>query len=191
MKSLFDPCRGYRQSISLLAGGVLPEPERDEIKNHLAACADCRKYYAEIKAVTTPLANWVGDFAHLQPNQAARNRWASAIQAAGRTEPVCRPSPAMAVREWWREVIWPYRRIWGGLAAVWVVILAGNLSLRDHSQTLAVKSSPSSQEMIMAFNDRQKILAELLADHSGPRDAERQKLFLPKPRTERVTILTV
>jgi hypothetical protein len=37
---------------------------------------------------------------------------------------------------------------------------------------------------MMAFKDRQIILAELLADHSAPPEADRPKLFLPKPRTE-------
>jgi anti-sigma factor RsiW len=189
MKWSFDPCKRYRQDISLLASGVLTELERNEISNHLAACVDCRKYYEEIRAVTVPLANWEGSFADVYPTTAAQNRWARAIQAAGRPEPVRRVTPAAPLREWLRDVIWPCRRIWAGLAAVWLMILAGNLSLHEHPQAVMAKSSRVSQEMIMAIKDRQNILAELLADHSLPRDADRQKFFLPKPRTERVIIL--
>ncbi len=191
MKTFFNSCRRYRQDICLLAGGALPEPETDQIKSHLAECAACRKYLAEISSVTGPLANWAGDFAHIQPTLAARSRWTSAILAAGRAEPVRRLTPAMAFRGWYLNVIWPYRRIWAGLAAVWMVILAGNLSLHDHAPTSMAKSTPTTQEMIMAFKDRQKILAELLPDYSVPHDAERQKNFWPKPRTERMSILTV
>jgi anti-sigma factor RsiW len=190
MKRLFNPCCRYRQNLCLLAGGVLPGPESAQIKNHLAACTDCRKYYEEIKTVAMPLTNWAGNFAHLQPGPTVQNRWARAIQAAGKPEPARRVTPAMAFREWWQDVIWPCRRLWTGLAAVWVVIFAGNFSLHDHSQTIAMKSSPPSQAMIASFKDQQKVLAELLADYSTPRAAERQKFFSPKPRTENETILT-
>lgn len=190
MNSLFSPCRNYRQSLALLASGVLPEAERDELESHLAACADCRKYFAEIKTVTGPLAKWAKDYSQIEPDQAARNRWTRAIQAASRTQPVRRHTPATAFREWAQDVIWPYRRVWAGLAAAWVMILAGNLSLHDHPQTFTAKASAPSQEMIMAFKDRQDILAELLADHSAPREAQRPKSLLPKPRTENVRIMT-
>jgi hypothetical protein len=89
----------------------------------------------------------------------------------------------------WQELIWPCRRIWTGLAAVWVVIFMANVSLRERMPATA-KSGPSS-EMMMTLKDQQKILAELLTDHSVPRDAERQKIFSPKPRTERREMVTV
>jgi hypothetical protein len=191
MKKLFNSCGRYRQDICLLASNALTGPQSDEIKNHLAACPDCRDYYKEIMALTTPLGNWEQDFAQLQPTEAARNRWAKAIQAAGRPEPVQPHAPAAAWHEWWQDVIWPCRRVWAGLAVVWMLILAGNMSLRDPSQTRWAKSSPSSQAMVMALKDRQSALAELLADHSGPHEADRQKFFLPKPRSERVRVFTI
>ncbi|MGO9478040.1 MAG: hypothetical protein ACLQAH_02295 [Limisphaerales bacterium] len=86
------------------------------------------------------------------------------------------------------ELIWPCRRIWTGLAAAWILILAANVSLREQSPAL-LKSGPSA-EMMMTLKDQQKILAELLTDHSLPRDADRQKIFLPKPRTEGMEVLT-
>ena len=188
MKRFFNPCGRYRQSIWLLASGALPELEKDQIKNHLAVCADCREYCEEVKTVTVPLANWAETFSHLQPGQSVQARWARAVQAAGRPEPVRRLTLVLAFGEWWRDVIWPCRRVWAGLAAVWVVILAGNFSLHEPSQTLAVKSSP--QEMITFFKDQQKFLAELLTDHAVPREAERPKFFSPKPRTESTEVMT-
>jgi anti-sigma factor RsiW len=233
MKWFFNPCRHYRQSISLLAGGALPESERDAIKKHLTACADCRKYYEDLTAVSQTLANWADNFASLEPTAAAKTRWAQAIQAAGgarrsaraanSTSPDGRPGfgvrghvraleladmsasrkaatcprtpkesggahgaarPTWAFREWWRDVVWPCRRVWAGLAAVWVLILAGNVALREPSSAFAAKSAPAAREMIMAFKDQQMILSELLADHAAPREAEPQKVFSPKPRTK-------
>lgn len=182
MKRFFDPCRQQRQNIALLAAGALPEAEKGQIEKHLAACADCRKYFEEIKAVTTPLANWADDLAQFQPSQFARTRWSKAILAAGRPEPIHRFTPAAAVCKWWREVIWSHRRVWAGLAAIWVMIFVGNLSLPGHGQSLAGRSSP--QEMITAFKNQQRILAELLTDHSVPQEAEPPKVILPGPRTE-------
>ena len=190
MKRFFNSCGRYRRGICLLAGGSLPKPEKEQIENHLAGCADCRKFYKEIESVTVPLTNWEGDFTHLQTGRVVQNRWARAVQAASRPEPVRCLTLGMVFREWWRDVIRPRRHFWAGLAVVWAVILAGNFSLHDHSQTRAAQSSPPLQEMVTSFKEQQKILAELLADHSAPRDAARQKFFPPGPRTESVTILT-
>jgi len=188
MKWFSDPCRCHRRNLSLLAAGALSDGEKGAVEKHLTACADCRKYFVEVKAVTVPLANLAGIVPQLQPSQSAQARWSRAIRTDGRREPVRRLTPAMAFHEWWQDVIWARRRVWAGLAAVWVIILMGNLSLPNHAQTLAGKSS--SQEMVTAFKDRQKILAELMASHSSPSEAEPQQIFLPKPRTEGMMILT-
>jgi hypothetical protein len=87
----------------------------------------------------------------------------------------------------WCELIFPCRRIWTGLAAIWLLILAVNFSLRDPSQTAMTKAL--APEM-MSFNEQQKLLNELLADRSLPMDIERPKVFLPKPRTETAEFLT-
>jgi hypothetical protein len=117
-------------------------------------------------------------------------RWAKAVEAAAGPAPVRRLTPIMAICEWWHDVIWPCRRIWAGLAAVWVVILAVNLSMRDNSQTMAMKSSPPSPEMIMAFQQQERLLAELIGPNET-RNAEPPKLSLPQPRSQRrIELLT-
>ena len=189
MRWFLNRCERHRRSICLLASGALRGPESDAIESHLAACVDCRKYYRELKAMTAPLTNWEGNFIHLQPGENTRNRWAEAIQAASGPEPVCRVAPAEAILEWCHDMIWPCRRLWAGLATVWVVIFLANLSLHER-MPIGAKSGASS-EMTMTLKDQQKILAELLTDHSAPTDADRQRIFLPKPRTERVELLTV
>ena len=95
---------------------------------------------------------------------------------------------ANTIRLLFLELIWPCRRIWAGLVSVWILILAANVSLREHSPAIII-TGPSS-EMMMTLKDQQKILAELLTDYSVTRDADRQKIFLPKPRTEGLEILT-
>jgi hypothetical protein len=89
----------------------------------------------------------------------------------------------------WQELIWPCRRIWTGLAAVWILIFIVNFSQRDGSQAMMAKSAPTA-EMMMTFRDQQKLLNELLADRSSPLDAERPRIYSPKPRTETTEFLT-
>jgi hypothetical protein len=89
----------------------------------------------------------------------------------------------------WRELVFPCRRIWTGLAAVWFLLFIVNFSQRDGSQTMMAKSAPTA-EMMMTFRDQQKLLNELLADRSPPMDAGRPRIFSPKPRTETTELLT-
>jgi hypothetical protein len=83
----------------------------------------------------------------------------------------------------WLELIWPSRRIWTGLAAVWILILVVNFSQRDNSQMMAMKSSPSL-EMILAFRQQERLLAELIGPNET-HDAEPPKIFSPRPSSER------
>jgi hypothetical protein len=85
--------------------------------------------------------------------------------------------------KFWQELIFPCRRIWTGLAAVWILLCVVNFSQRGNSQTLPAKSSPP-MALATTFRDQQKLLSELLADRSLPLVAERPRIFTPKPRTE-------
>ena len=86
-------------------------------------------------------------------------------------------------------LLWPHPKAWAGLAAIWILILAVNFSMRDQSQVLAEKSSPPSPEVIVELRQQQRLLAELI----GPRDtgdADRSKPLVPQPRSERVELMT-
>jgi len=84
----------------------------------------------------------------------------------------------------WLELIWPCRRIWTGLAAVWILIIAVNLSQRDPAEMMARKSPPPSPEMILTFRQQEMLLAELIGPNE-PRIAEPPKTFSPRPSSER------
>ncbi len=178
------PPSGGSGNITLPSVNALPDGERAAIASHLAGCAECRRYYRELKALTGPLKNWEESFVHIQPSQDVRRRWAAAIHAAAQPEPVRRLTPAMAFCEWWRDVIWPCRRIWAGLAVVWLLILAGNFSLGDHASTFARKSSPPSPEAIQAWRQQQRLLAELIGSSETPATTP-SKPFIPRPGSER------
>jgi len=83
----------------------------------------------------------------------------------------------------WLELIWPCRRIWTGLAAVWILIFIFNFSQRDPSELTARKTPPPSPEMILTFRQQEKLLAELIGPNE-PQAAAPPKPFLPQPRSE-------
>jgi hypothetical protein len=85
-------------------------------------------------------------------------------------------------------LLWPHPAAWAGLAAVWILILAVNFSLRDKTPVMAEKTAPPSPEVIVELRQQRRMLAELI----GPRDirdADRSKSFVPQPRSERAEIL--
>ena len=96
---------------------------------------------------------------------------------------------ANAIRLSFLELIWPCRRIWTGLAAVWILIFIFNFSQRDPSELTARKTPPPSPEMILTFRQQEKLLAELIGPNE-PQAAAPPKPFLPQPRSEgRIEIL--
>jgi len=85
-------------------------------------------------------------------------------------------------------ILWPHPKAWAGLAAVWVVILAADFSVRDKSPVMAEKSAPPSPEVMVELKQQQRMLVELI----GLRDtraADRAKPLVPQPRSERAEIL--
>jgi hypothetical protein len=87
------------------------------------------------------------------------------------------------------ELILPCRRIWTGLAAVWILIFVVNVSQHDGSQAVATKSA--TMGMMTTFREEQKMLNELLATRSFAVDAEQPRIYLPKPRTEKFETIAV
>jgi hypothetical protein len=104
-------------------------------------------------------------------------------------------SPAAVVPTRWEQVsarlnawLWPHPKAWAGLAAVWAVILALNLSQREPAPVMAEKSAPPSPEMVTALRQQQQLLAEL-AGATEVRDADRPKAAGPQPRTQVARVL--
>ena len=87
----------------------------------------------------------------------------------------------------WRELIFPSRRAWAGLAAIWILILVVNLSQSDSSPAGKIAAAPA---MMMSFQDQQKMLNEIFADRSQPSEADRPKNLPAKPRTETIHTFT-
>jgi hypothetical protein len=85
-------------------------------------------------------------------------------------------------------LLWPHPKAWAGLAAVWILIFAVNFSMRDKTPIVAEKSAPTSREMVAELRQQNLLFAELIGPAEA-RVADRQKLFLPRPRSESAEIL--
>jgi len=92
--------------------------------------------------------------------------------------------PLRALFTLWRELIWPCRRTWAGLAAVWLVLLTLQLASRDPAEAAARTTPPPSPEVLMVLRQQQLLLAELV-ERSESRAAERPKTVAPRPRSQR------
>jgi hypothetical protein len=91
---------------------------------------------------------------------------------------------------WLAQIFWPSPAAWAGLAAVWLLILAVDFSIRDKTPVAAEKFAPQTAEVVMQLRQQQRLLAELM----GPRDtsdADRSKPLAPRPRSERAEFLAV
>ncbi len=88
----------------------------------------------------------------------------------------------------WQELFLPSRRLWSGLATVWLLILAINLAQREPSPDgKMIASAPT----MMSLREQQRWMNELFADRSAPVEAAPPKTFSPKPRTENYQAFTV
>ncbi|MDB6108607.1 MAG: hypothetical protein JWR69_357 [Pedosphaera sp.] len=94
---------------------------------------------------------------------------------------------SFVVRKLWQELIWPCRRIWLGMAAVWLVIAVLNLS-PDKTFTLAsAETAMPNRETLMALREQRRLLVQLL-EPITPEIA--LPAVVPPPRSEqRPTIL--
>lgn len=183
MNWFLNPCRRYRQNLCLLASGLLSETDRAGMEKHLAECIACRSYYSEIKAVIAPLAGWETHFAHIEPGGAVQSRLLKLIASMDRPKSIRAFKPVVIIFGCWQQLIWPCRRIWAGLAAVWVLLLVTNISMRDSSQITFAKTSPAP-EMISSFRQQEKILAELIGPNETPAVLSPQP-FSPQPSSQR------
>lgn len=112
----------------------------------------------------------------------------SGLSASGQSHPT--ESTASLFTQFWLEIVLPCRRIWTGLAAVWVCLTVFNLSQQHPSPRPMMANVPSAAESAVAFRDQQRMLNELLADRSLPVEAVRPRSYAPKPRSEALEFLT-
>jgi hypothetical protein len=154
MTRLLKACRKYREDVCAVASGDLPPEDRAGLEKHVGACAGCQRYRDEIRNVAALLAAGREQGSGVEPRETTQRRWTREFEAA------VEPAPFIAARvfrgfiDWSRDMVWPYRRLWAGLAAIWVVILGLNTWLGATDA-----SHGASPEMMRALLAREGFLA--------------------------------
>jgi len=187
MKASDRPCEQYEESVCLLVAGALPESEKPAIEQHLAVCFACRNYHAELVSMATPLMNWEKDFAHVEPSPAAVRRWEQAIENADKPARVLSTTASRQNwRDWLRDLIWPHRRAWAGMVALWLVLGGINFGLVNSQPRTVAHRNASSLPMMQALEEQRRLLAELiLTGNDQPTEPPRRDV--PRPRSEILT----
>jgi hypothetical protein len=62
----------------------------------------------------------------------------------------------------WLELIWPARRAWVGIAALWLTVGAANLAMKASFQSSPAIGVAPVREMARGFEEQRRLLAELL-----------------------------
>ena len=85
----------------------------------------------------------------------------------------------------WRELIVPGRRIWAGLATIWILIIIVNFSQRDRAELMAGETPSLSPQAIQVLWQQERLLAE----GNGPVETKAAppapKPLVPRPSGER------
>ena len=90
------------------------------------------------------------------------------------------------LRKAWRELIWPSRRAWAGMAALWLAVLTANLEIKATSPAAPALRSAHSRELVQAFAEQRRLLAELVRPVNPPPAAPARPNA--RPRSERSTL---
>jgi len=110
---------------------------------------------------------------------------AEAFGAADRPKPVRRLAPYRVCRAIWCELIWPCRRAWAGMAALWLMMWGIHVHLSDR-QLIEADARPGSAPAIwQSIEDQREVLAQLLPPANSP-PVELPRRSSPRPRSERL-----
>ena len=85
----------------------------------------------------------------------------------------------------WRELIWPSRRIWAGLACAWLLIIGLNVASSEPAPRVVGKTQPRSGDEIRALIEQRRMLAQLI--DPLPEPTRKRKSGAPGPRSDRAT----
>jgi hypothetical protein len=125
-----------------------------------------------------------------QPLRPAPAQWRDEILVAAQTSGSPRPTPRPRARflptltSRLAGLLWPSPKAWAGLATIWAVMLAMQFSTREAGPQLAARPAPASPQILAVLNSQKQLLADLLTERSGPREADRPKAGGGRPRSE-------
>jgi hypothetical protein len=91
-------------------------------------------------------------------------------------------------RTMWRELIWPSRRIWAGLAVAWLVILGLNVASSEPTPRVASRAEARSGKELRALIEQRRMLAQMT--DPLPEPANTRKSNPPGPRSDRAAAIS-
>jgi anti-sigma factor RsiW len=142
VKWLFNPCRRYAADLSLLAAGALAEADRAGLQRHLVQCPACRARLAELKTLAGRLTQDGQELPQVEPPPSLRGRWMTEVRLS--THPS--PEPATPSQPAW----FTGRRLaWGGIGAMWALILFFRFSAPDAPRPQVMATPPTSLRQIL------------------------------------------
>jgi hypothetical protein len=117
---------------------------------------------------------------------------AAEAQPLHRTRATAKRSFIVVLRERVTSLFWPHPVAWAALGAVWMLIFGIHFSIRDQAATpvMAEKTPVASPVVVAELKQQKQMLAELMGTGDA-REVDRQKIFTPRPRSERTDIVTV
>jgi len=126
-----------------------------------------------------------------QPLRQVPGQWREKILCAARQAAIpqhaprsAAPSLLVTVRQQLSAFLWPHPAAWAGLAAVWLVILGLNVATRAGTPDIVRRTTPTSSQVFMAFDERARLLSEVIGQRPTS-VTEQPKPVLPQPRSER------
>lgn len=112
-----------------------------------------------------------------------------AVVADLKPSPPCEPGIPFLLKLW-RELIWPCRRTWAGLAAAWLAILVFNHSQSESTPAVTAQVHTPPAEIRLALREQHRVLEEILGIRAPAISVERVRRPNNQPRTERRSALT-
>jgi hypothetical protein len=88
---------------------------------------------------------------------------AAELGGAGNVSTKRRNSFAAVPVKLWNELIWPSRRAWAGLAAVWVALAVVHFSQRGNEKETSSNPDP---QMLAEWDEQQKILEQFINERT-------------------------
>ncbi|MFN7137848.1 MAG: hypothetical protein ACK4UN_00760 [Limisphaerales bacterium] len=90
-----------------------------------------------------------------------------------------------SLHQLWIHLFQPSRRIWAGLAAVWLVILAANVVTQEETSSnyVSVPAQKQGPELHMALQEQRELVAELI--HGPGREEADRPHYVPRPSSRR------
>ncbi len=200
MKWLYNKCGRYEANLSLLAAEALAETERAELTAHLAGCADCRAKLVELQSLARSLSQAGQRLPEVEAPVSLRRRWMTAVRESAREEvgrgvltaPGARvhsggaPRTARPALAWVPGWLSGQRAAWGGLTAIWALVLFFRCSAPDALKPASLASAPpvSLREVLLALKVEHASLPSR-ADARQPTPRRQPPDALP-PRSQRL-----